>query len=178
MAAGASTETVYLDIVAPALRRIGAKWAAGELDIASEHRATGIAFRLIGRLGPRFARPGRSKGSILIGTPPGERHSMPVAMLADLLRNEGYEVFDLGADLPVEAFVQAVRTTSDLSAVGVSVTSADCLGAAAELVQAVREAAPGVRVVVGGHAVTSDADAEALGAEWAPDAKSMVQLLG
>ena len=137
-----------------------------------------IAFRLIGRLGPRFARPGRSKGSILIGTPPGERHSMPVAMFADLLRNEGYEVFDLGADLPVEAFVQAVRTTPDLSAVGVSVTSADCLGVAAELVQAIHEAAPGVRVVVGGHAVTSDADAEALGAEWAPDAKSMVQLLG
>ena len=87
-------------------------------------------------------------------------------------------LFDLGADLPVEAFVQAVRTTSALSAVGVSVTSADCLGAAAERVQAVREAAPGVRGVVGGHAVTSAADAERLGAEWAADAKSMAQLLG
>jgi excisionase family DNA binding protein len=178
MAAGATTETVYLDIVAPALRRIGEKWSAGNLDIASEHRATGIAFRLIGRLGPRFARPGRTKGSVVIGTPPGERHSMPVAMMADLLRNEGYEVFDLGADIPVDAFVQAVVGTSDLLAVAVSVTSADCLDVAAELVSALHAAVPGLRVVVGGHAVPTAADAERLGALWAADAKGMAELLG
>ena len=61
MSSGASLDEVYLDVISPAMESIGARWAAGNLDVAAEHRATGIAFRLIGRLGPRFARPGRSR---------------------------------------------------------------------------------------------------------------------
>ncbi len=59
MAAGAELDEIYLDVLTPAMVRIGERWAAGELDISVEHRATGIAMRIVGRIGPRFTRRGR-----------------------------------------------------------------------------------------------------------------------
>lgn len=179
LAAGTDLDAVYLDVIAPAMQSIGARWAAGEIDVSVEHRATGIAFRLIGRLGPRFARRGRSRGVVVLGTPAGERHSLPVALLADLLRGEGWEVSDLGADLPTDSFVRAVTGIDDLVAVGVSVTTAECLPAAAELLAALREAVgEEVLVVVGGGAVHDLDHARALGAHgWAATARAFVTLL-
>ena len=178
LAAGADLDEIYLDVISPAMRNIGSRWAAGEIDISVEHRATGIAFRLLGRLGPRFARRGRTRGTIVLGAPMGERHSLPVAMLADLLRGEGWEVSDLGADLPAASFVGSVLSTPGLVAVGVSVTSPECLPAAAGLIEALHAAVPAVPVVVGGAAVEGDEHAGSLGATaWASSAATLASLL-
>jgi methanogenic corrinoid protein MtbC1 len=161
------------------MQSIGARWAAGELDVSVEHRATGIAFRLIGRLGPRFARRGRTRGVVLLGAPVGERHSLPIALLADLLRGEGWEVSDLGVDLPVESFVHAALDTEGLVAVGVSVTSATCLPATEELLATLKASLPSeIFVAVGGYAVSDLAHATALGADgWASSAHDFVEQL-
>lgn len=168
LSSGAGLDEVYLDVITPAMQSIGERWVAGELDIAVEHRATGIAFRLIGRLGPRFARRGRTRGTVIIGAPPGERHSLPIALLADLLRGEGWEVSDLGADMPVDSFVRAALAADDLVAVGVSVTNTECVEVAGELIAALRVAleGSGVSIAVGGSAVRDAEHARALGADW------------
>jgi methanogenic corrinoid protein MtbC1 len=179
LAAGAELDEVYLDLISPAMHSIGTRWAAGELDVSVEHRATGIAFRLIGRLGPRFARRGRTRGVVLLGSPEGERHSLPIALLADLLRGDGWEVSDLGADLPHDSFVHAAQNAPDLVAVGVSVTSMGCLGAAADLLVLLREAvSDDIYLAVGGLAVHDDDHAHALGADgWARSAREFASQL-
>ena len=179
MAAGTELDEIYLDVISPAMQSIGARWAAGELDVSVEHRATGIAFRLIGRLGPRFARRGRTRGAVLLGSPEGERHSLPIALLADLLRGEGWEVSDMGADMPLDSFVRAAQRTADLVAVGVSVTSVSCLDAASALLAALREQVAGnVYFAVGGLAVESGDHAMALGADgWASSAHGFAEQL-
>ena len=179
LAAGTELDEIYLDVISPAMQSIGARWAAGELDVSVEHRATGIAFRLIGRLGPRFARRGRTRGAVLLGSPEGERHSLPIALLADLLRGVGWEVSDMGADMPRDSFVKAAQRTTDLVAVGVSVTSVGCLDAAAALLAALREQVVGnVYLAVGGLAVQDVDHAVALGADgWAKSAHDFADQL-
>jgi excisionase family DNA binding protein len=179
LTAGTEIDEVYLDLIGPAMRSIGERWATGELDVAVEHRATVIAFRLIGRLGPRFARRGRTRGVVLLGSPQGERHSLPVALLADLLRGEGWEVFDMGADVPLGSFVSVAQQTPDLVAVGVSVTSAECLDAAAALLAALGGTLDGsVYLVAGGLAVHDLEHARALGARgWARSARDLSEQL-
>ena len=164
LAAGAELNEVYLDVISPAMVNIGQRWHDGDIDVAIEHRATGIAFRLIGRLGPRFARRGRTRGSVLLGTPPSERHSLPIAILSDLLRGEGWEVSDLGADMPIDSFVRTALDMPDLVSVGVSVTTVDALPAAAELLAALTAALTDVYVVVGGLAIHDREHALSLGA--------------
>lgn len=179
LAAGAELDEVYLDVLAPALASIGSRWERGEIDISLEHRASGIATRLVGRLGPRFVRRGRSRGVVLVGSPSGERHALPVAMLADLVRHAGWEVFDLGADTPAASFAHAARTTPDLVAVGVSVMTSANLDAAAETLAALREVVePSVLLVVGGGGVRDEVQARQIGADaFAADAAALVALL-
>jgi len=179
LAAGAELDEIYLDLISPAMQSIGTRWAAGELEVSIEHRATGIAFRLIGRLGPRFARRGRTRGVVLLGSPEGERHSLPVALLADLLRGEGWEVSDIGGDMPLDSFVKAAQQMPDLVAVGVSVTSMSCLDAATSLLAALRDGLDAtVYLAVGGLAVHDFDHARVLGADgWARSARDFAEQL-
>ncbi len=178
MSAGMAVGAVYTDVLSPALRSIGTRWSTGELDVAIEHRASGIASRLIGRLGSRCMRRGRPRGTILLGAPAGERHALVLAILGDLLRLEGWEVSDLGADTPTASFVMAAGSIGDLSAIGVSVTSADNLDSAAEACAALREAGLSLPIVLGGMAVEDTAHARSLGADaFAHDATEMVRVL-
>ena len=165
MAAGAELDEIYLDVLTPAMVSIGERWAAGELDISIEHRATAIAMRLVGRIGPRFNRRGRSRGVVALGAPAGEFHALPVAMLGDLLRLRGWEVSDFGVDVPSESLAHVINQTPDLVAVGLSVMSSDNLTSLADACAAVHVADPSVLVVVGGHAVTDLDHARSLGAD-------------
>jgi excisionase family DNA binding protein len=166
LSAGATHDEIYLEVLSPALTSIGERWERGEIDIAVEHQASGIAMRLIGRLGPRFVRRGRTRGSVIVGAPAGEHHNLPVALVADLVRQGGWEVFDLGADTPAASFAHAAQEADDLVAVGVSVTTPEALEAAREALAAVREVvAPGVLLFVGGLAIKDRDHALSLGAD-------------
>lgn len=152
MASGLEPKSVYLDVLSPALAEIGAGWARGELTISQEHRATTVTNRLIGRLGPRFTRPGRTRGSIVIGAVAGDQHAVPIAMAADLLRGRGFSVIDLGADAPVDSFIDAASTADRLVAVGISSTAADLDDDVIATANAVKELI-GCPIVIGGHGV-------------------------
>lgn len=167
MAAGKELDQVYLELLTPAMVSIGERWSAGEIDIAIEHRASGMAMRIIGQIGPRFARRGRARGTVITATPAGENHTLPVAMLSDLLRLEGWEVSDLGADLPAESLVLLAADTPDVVAVGLSVSSEDCLPQLTKSCEAVRAAEPKLLVVAGGRAIRDDDHARSLGAHGA-----------
>ncbi len=178
LAGGSSVSDAYVEVLAPALRSIGDRWERGEIDVAIEHRASGIANRLIGRLGSRCVRRGRSRGAILLGTPEGERHSLPGAILSDLLRLEGWDVSDLGADTPVDSFVLAANSIDDLVAVGLSVTSQESIAAAAATCRALRASESSVPILLGGLAIESTEHARSLGGDaYASDAASLVRLL-
>ncbi len=178
MTAGTSVDDIYLDVLGPAMRSIGDRWEAGEIDVAIEHRASGIAIRLVGRLGSRCVRRGRSRGTIVLGSPVGERHGLAVAILADLLRLRGWDVSDLGADTPASSFVLTARETDDLVAVGLSVTDPEHLQACAMTCAALRESELGAPVIVGGQAVRDRRHAIELGADgFAGDVDGMITTL-
>ena len=96
-----------------------------------------------------------------------------------LLRGQGWEVSDMGSDMPLDSFVKAAQQTPGLVAVGVSVTSAGCLEAAAALLAALRGGlAAGVYLAVGGLAVRDLEHAQALGADgWACSAHDFAEQL-
>lgn len=179
MASGRSPAALYLEVLAPALRSIGRRWSEGEIGIGDEHRATVIATRIMGRLGPRFSRRGRTRGTVLVGTAPGERHGVAVSMLADLLRGAGFHAIDLGADLPVEAFVAAMLEADRLRAIGVSAFHGGNEAAVSTTLAILKESARDtVPVLVGGAAVDGEGHARRLGADgWAADAAAAVALV-
>lgn len=162
LASGLDPDALYLRVIAPALTTIGDRWAEGAVSVGEEHQATVVVQRLIGRLGPMFTRRGRTRGTVVLGAPPGDSHSLPSSLFADLLRGEGLGVVDLGADTPIDSFVDAALQADRLVAVAISVTTPGNEAAVLDTVDAVRRAVA-VPVVVGGGAVRSPLHATALG---------------
>ena len=177
LAAGHDPDDVYLQVIAPALEAIGDGWADGSLDVAEEHLASAIAARLLGRLGPLFGRRGRRRGVVVLGTPANDQHSLPVTLLADPLRGRGFQVFDLGADVPATSWAAAVTRADGLLAVGICATAVDNAEAIRQAVQAVRDATP-VPIFLGGGAIPDEATALAMGADHhTADAHAVIDLV-
>ena len=176
LASGMEPAGVYLDLLAPVLRGVGAGWAAGTVTVAEEHRASAVALRIIGRLGPQFARRGRKRGMVIIGAPAGDQHSLPGAIVADLLRGEGFEVIDLGANTPDSSFAETAQDAARLIAVVIGVTAPGCDGAVRSIVQALRRSGSTVPVLIGGAAINGAEHALRLGADaWTgPDGQSVI----
>jgi MerR family transcriptional regulator, light-induced transcriptional regulator len=178
MASGVEPQDVYVEILGPALHRIGASWERGEIGIDQEHLASGVATSIVGRLGPRFRRRGRHRGAVLVAMPVGERHGLGVAMLGDILAQAGYEVLNLGTDTPPASLTAAIAGRDDLSAIVVSVVDATRLPGAARLVAAARRTDPAVPIVAGGFAVPDQATARRLGADgWVADPRRLAGLI-
>ena len=177
LASGAHAADIHLTLLVPAMREVGRRWSRGELDVADEHLASATTRRLIARLGPRFARPGRKRGTVLVGAVAGERHEIPVAIVADQLRGAGFHVIELGGDTPVDSFADAAERERPLC-VMIAVTTADHEVAVTDTVARLRERTDTI-VLVGGAAVTDELVARRLGSDhWTGrDARDVVALV-
>jgi MerR family transcriptional regulator, light-induced transcriptional regulator len=146
LASGVALADVCELVMAPALRRIGEEWAAGELTIAAEHRASAICERLIAT---RAHQPqGRPRGIAVVATPPGERHALPALMAAACLREDRWLVHHLAADLPVaEVTSLANRVAADL--VVLSSAASQTARAARRAAREIASSAPGLGVLAG-----------------------------
>lgn len=179
LASGANVEQVYLELITPAMVSVGERWATGEIDVGDEHRASAVVTRILSRLGPRFARPGRNRGGVVLAGAPGEQHGLPMSMLADLLTGDGYEVIELGPDVPASSLAHMAGTVPRLTVVGVSVTAPGLDDGVRSAVAAVRARVPSVPILVGGGAVRDADHAASLGADgWAGDARGALDLIG
>jgi excisionase family DNA binding protein len=156
LASGADPEEIYLRLLIPAVRDIGQRWEAGDVAVVEEHQATAVATRIVGRMGPRFRRPGRRRGTVVVGAVSGDTHALAPALLADLLRGRRYDVIDLGGDTPAESFTEVVASVDDLRAVLVSCSTASALPAVADTVGALRRAGCPAPVLVGGCVMDPD----------------------
>ncbi len=179
LATWATPMDLDLQVVAPAMRRIGDLWNAGELRIADEHRASAVTTRVLGRLGSAFVGPGRTRGTVVLGAVEDDHHALPVMLAADLLRAEQIRVVDLGADAPPEAFAVTASEADRLSVVAIGTTLSGMLQVVGSTVDAVRRVRPDVTIVVGGAGVESAELAAAVGADgWSgPDGCGLVELI-
>lgn len=127
---------------------------------------------------PHMDKSGRpSKGGIVIGTVKGDIHDIGKNIVATLLRCEGYEVHDLGVDVPPERFVEKLKETGiELLALSGLLTLA--FDAMKETVDWLKEAGlrEKVKVIIGGGPV-NERVVEFAGADaFGRDAASAVRL--
>ena len=156
---------VYTDMIIPSLQHIGEQWHQGNISIAQEHAATQVATRLVSRLSAQISRRGVSKGTVVIGTPSTELHGLPVMIAADLIRIEGFDVLDLGSNLPADSFADIVAGQQRLVAVAVSVTAPGQVDQIAETIAAIRGRVE-APIFLGGAAIDGDQHARLLGADF------------
>ncbi len=152
------------ELIVPALRETGQRWADGIGSIAQEHMATVVAQRLISRLGVPQRR-GRRSGSVIVACPHGDPHTLATAIFANLIRGEGADVIDLGQVEGPEVVLDAVRSVDGYVAVAIAVTLPELLTAARHLVTAIGEEPQISAILVGGIAVPDEQTAYEAGSD-------------
>jgi len=163
---------------AAGIRQVGALWEAGEYflpEVVQGAEAMKAATEVIlPRL--RASQVGHQpKGRVVLGTVEGDLHDIGKSLVGVLLSAHGFEVHDLGSDVPTGAFVAKAREVeADIVAASALLTTT--MTAQRGLVQAVVAAgfARPVRVLVGG-APTTPAWAAEIGAAHAENAMRAVR---
>jgi MerR family transcriptional regulator, light-induced transcriptional regulator len=143
-----SFESIVDDLVMPAAVALGEAWAAGRVEVAAEHMASAAIGRRLATAFGAASNP-RDAPQVAVGLPPGSRHELGVLAFAITLRRRAIGVLYLGADVPIDSWVDVVRRSSVRAAVVGVVTDAD-IHPAEEVVSAIERADQDVVVVLGG----------------------------
>ena len=157
----------------PALDIVGAKYEKGTLFLPQLLQAASAAQSAFEEIKTAIAQKGEgsaSKGRIVLATVKGDVHDIGKNIVRVILENYGFEVLDLGRDVPVETVVDTVRE-KDVHLVGLSALMTTTLKSMEETIAALHTAQLDCKIMVGGAVLTPEY-AEKIGADWyAKDAK-------
>lgn len=103
--------TTWDDVARPVLRALADRWSRTGAGIELEHLLTEALTTVMARV-TMATPPPTSARPILLGSMPGERHALPLRILAATLAERGVETSLLGADLPVTALTAAITRTA------------------------------------------------------------------
>ncbi len=118
-----------------------------------------------------------SNGKFIIGTVAGDLHDIGKNLVALMVESAGFEVIDLGVDVPAEKFVEAVKSNPDCKIVALSALLTTTMDAMRQAVKAITNAGlqAQVKIMVGGAPITQSF-ADEIGADaYTSDAGSAAQ---
>ncbi len=150
--AGVPLVTLFQDVLAPALVKVGEGWAAGRLTVGQEHEVSELTRDLIADLSARHAGRDGKNLTVLAACVEGELHELGLRMVSGLLRQRGVRMHFLGANVATSFLLESVRMREP-DAVVLSLTIGAHQQALMNSIRAMREALPAQLqpiVVVGG----------------------------
>lgn len=175
---GVDPEVILNEVLVPAMDDVGRRFETGEFfvpDLMFTARAmqAGLAI-LKPKLIEKDIKP---IGKVLIGTVKGDLHDIGKNLVAMMLEGAGFEIQDIGVDVPPEKFVESLRdAAADIVAISALLTTS--MPMMKTTIDAIDEAGlrGQVKVIIGGAQVT-EAFAKEIGADGsAPDAAQAAKL--
>lgn len=175
---GKDSLTIINEEMIPALDRVGQGFEKGTVflpQLLMSAEAAKAAFAVIKNT---LAASGKGdepkKGTIILATVKGDIHDIGKNIVKVLLENYGYDVIDLGKDVPPETIVDTA-IERDIQLVGLSALMTTTVVSMEATIKLLAEKKPGTKVVVGGAVLTKDY-AESIGADcYAKDAMATVR---
>ncbi|RME96480.1 MAG: cobalamin-binding protein [Verrucomicrobia bacterium] len=180
LAEGADPLALVNEYMVPAMDEVGRRFECNEYfvpELLLSARAMKAALEL---LRPLLVKSGQqSAGRVVIGTVKGDLHDIGKNLVAAMLEGGGFEVIDLGVNVPPEKFVEAVRE-KDAQIVAMSALLTTTMPSMKTTIDALKEAGlrDKVKVIVGGAPLT-EKFAQEIGAdgysETAPGAVALAR---
>jgi len=105
-----SASDILNTILLPAMSEVGERMAAGDMILPFVLQAAEVMKEAVSILEPHLKDgSGKTLGKIIIATVYGDVHDIGKNLVASILRNQGFEVIDLGKQVPLETIVEAAR---------------------------------------------------------------------
>lgn len=179
LAAGADPFALVDGELIPAILEVGQKYERKEYFLPQLLRSAEAMQAGFARLEPLLLASGRAekKTPVVMATVEGDIHDIGKNIVCLMLKNHGYEVFDLGKDVPAAKIVDEAQRVG-AKVIGLSALMTTTMVRMEDTVRLVRERGLDIRVMVGG-AVVTEAFAQSIGADgFSRDAVAAVKLTG
>lgn len=136
------------------MAEVGEAFAKGEVFLSELIMCGEIMKQVMEKLEPLLVGENPEyKGTVVIGTVKGDIHDLGKNIVIMLLKGAGYNVIDLGVDVPEQKFIEALKE-SKAPLVGMSVMLTACQDAMKETIKAIKDAGlHDVKVLIGGNYV-------------------------
>ncbi len=156
-----------------AMNVVGAKFQANEIFVPEMLVAAKTMKKGVEVLRPHLAGDSiAANGKFIIRTVPGDLHDIGKNLVALMVESAGFEVIDLGVDVPAETFVKTIKENPDCKLVGASALLTTTMDSLRNTVKAMIDAGckDQVKIMVSGAPITQ-AFADEIGADaYTPDA--------
>ena len=173
--AGCDPTEILNDGMIKAMDAVGEKFKNGEIFVPEMLVAARAMKKGVVVLKPHLATGSAwAAGKVIIGTVAGDLHDIGKNLVSMMLESAGFEVIDLGVDVPKEKFVEAYEANPDTKIICCSALLTTTMPALKDAVALINEASfrPNVKVMVGGAPITQ-AFADEIGADaYTEDAAS------
>ena len=173
--AGCDPTEILNDGMIKAMDAVGEKFKNGEIFVPEMLVAARAMKKGVEVLKPHLATGAAgAAGKVIIGTVAGDLHDIGKNLVSMMLESAGFEVIDLGVDVPKEKFVEAYEANPDTKIICCSALLTPTMPALKDAVALINEASfrPNVKVMVGGAPITQ-AFADEIGADaYTEDAAS------
>ena len=161
---GAEPITIINDGLTPGMNEVGKRFETGDYFLPELLIAADVFKAAVAIVKPHLTEAVVTKGKIVLGTVEGDIHDIGKNIVALAFETNGYEVIDLGIDVPVTRFAEE-QLASGAQIIGASAMITSTLPALKRVVEDVKTKSPGAKVLIGGAPVTP-----ALVAEYGSDA--------
>lgn len=176
LAEGVSPEAILHQGLISAMGEVGRLFEEGVYFVPEMLIAARAMDKALQILRPHLVAAGvQPVGRVAIGTVKGDLHDIGKKLVAMMLEGAGFEIMDLGIDVPPEKFVDAVQRGAQVVALSALLTTT--MPNMETTVEAIRQAGlrDQVRIIIGGAPV-NETYARQIGADgYAPDASSAVR---
>ncbi len=178
LAEGVGAGTLLQEGLIAAMASVGKLYEEGEIFVPEMLVAARAMSAALAVLKPHLIEQGvKSAGKVAVGTVQGDLHDIGKNLVAMMLEGSGFEIVDLGVDVPPEKFVEAIRNGARVVAMSALLTTT--MTNMKRIIEAIEAA--GLRkqtvIIVGGAPITQ-AYADQIGADgYASDASSAVRML-
>jgi len=172
---GENPNSILDDAMIAAMGTIGAKFQANEVFVPEMLVAAKTMKKGVEILRPHLKSGSLGKlGKYIIGTVAGDLHDIGKNLVALMIESSGFEVIDLGVDVPPEKFVEALNEHPDCKIVGASALLTTTMESLKSTVDAIHAAGykDKVKIMVGGAPVTEEFAAQIGADAYTPDAGS------
>lgn len=177
--AGESAETILKEGFISAMDRIGVKFKNGEVYIPEVLIAARAMHAGMAILKPILSKStGTMAGKVLIGTVKGDLHDIGKNLVVMMLEGGGFDVVDLGIDVPADKFVEAIKIHQP-QVVGLSALLTTTMREMKTTIEVIEKSGlrNQVKMIVGGAPLT-EKFAREIGADgYGPDAASAVDVV-
>lgn len=162
----------------PALDEVGLSFEKGEIFLPQLVSSAEVVQKSFEVLKENLSKSDKEKinnGKIILATVKGDIHDIGKNIVKVILENYGYEVIDLGKDVPIEKVIDALKK-HEAKLIGLSALMTTTLKSMEETIKAIKKSNIDIKVFVGGAVLTKEY-AKEIGADfYAKDAKESVEI--